>query len=91
MRKMIRSKIFNFFASQHSGHANHTINFELDRSKHDKEISDFIEFLSNEGHTFVNMNSVAYGRFEPTNRVRTIIIYIENPTRKVCFEKINNG
>jgi len=34
---MIRSKIFNFLASQHSGHANHTINFELDRSKHDKD------------------------------------------------------
>jgi hypothetical protein len=87
---MIRSKIFNFVAYTYEGHVDLHEKFEKHKDAHDKEISDFIELLSNEGHTFVNMNSVAYGRFEPTNRVRTIIIYIENPTRKVCFEKIKN-
>ena len=87
---MIKSKIFNFVAYQYDGHSDRDEKFERHREAHDKEISDFIEYLSQKGHTIVNMNSVAYGRFEPTNRIRTIIIYIVTPTREVCFEK-NTG
>jgi hypothetical protein len=86
---MLRTKIFHFLAEggQSTVERNKFFN---SRSAHDKEIDEFIQQLSINGHTFVNMNSVAYGRFEPANRIRTIIVYIENPTRKVLVEKIND-
>jgi hypothetical protein len=88
----MKTKIFNFLARKGNGEdANEKIrNFEMERDEHEKQISYFIEYLADEGHTFLNMNSVAYGRFEETNRVRTIIVYIENPTRKVLVEKTKN-
>ena len=83
---MLKSKIFHFLAEQ----GENTKRFFEDRERHDKEINGFIEQLSNEGHTFINMNSVAYGRYDACNRIRTIVIYIENQTRKVIVEKIKN-
>lgn len=80
---MLKSKIFHFLAKK-----GETIDeFLKDSNAHDKEINKFIENLSLHGNTFINMNSVAYGRFEETNRIRTIIIYLENPTRIVLVEK----
>lgn len=81
---MLKSKIFHFLAKK-----GETIDeFLKDSNAHDKAINEFIEQMSKYGHTFINMNSVAYGRFGETNRIRTIIIYLENPTRKVIVEKI---
>lgn len=83
---MLKTKIFNFLADG-GGTAEDLNRFFFKRDAHEKEISNFIENLSKEGHTFVSIDSVSYGRFEPNNRIRTIIVYIENPTRKVIVEK----
>ena len=84
---MLKTKTFHFHAKDHDDYENHTERFCADRDGHDKEINNFIESISNNGHTFVSMNSVAYGRFAQSNRIRTIIVYIENQTRQVIFEK----
>ena len=87
-KKMLKSKIFNFFAVKlvEGAHAQ----FYKERDEHNREISEFIEQLGKDGNTFINMNSVGYGRFESVDRIRTIIIYIENQTRKVLVEKIKS-
>jgi len=84
---MLKTKIFHFMAEQHEAGDVGLRKFLLARDKHDKEITDFVESLSKEGHTFINMNSVGYGRYDPANRIRTIIVYFENLTRKVLVEK----
>ena len=84
---MLKTKIFHFQAQEHDGHDNSLELFLKDRDEHDKEINEFIAQLSNDGHTFIGMNSVAYGRFQQSNRIRTIIVYIENSTRQVIVEK----
>jgi hypothetical protein len=85
---MLKTKIFHFFADQHSENNRESVNLYIeDRNKHDKEIDDFIQNLSINGHTFVSIDSVGYGRYESSNRVRTIIVYLENQTRKVIVEK----
>ena len=85
---MLKTKIFNFFADKFDDYQQSETKFIESRNQHEKEIDDFIQQLSFRGHTFINMNSVAYGRFGNTNRVRTIIVYFENPSRKIIFEKI---
>ncbi len=50
-----------------------------------KRVKEFIENISIEGHTFISVNTIAYGT--DFNRLRTEIIYNENLTRKVLFEK----
>jgi len=80
---MLKTKIFHFLSSNED----ELPVFHKKKDIHDKEISDFIEYISTMGHTFVNMDSVSYGRYDPTNRIRTIIIYHENPTRTVITEK----
>lgn len=87
---MLKTKIFHFLAETHTGKVDHVKLFLKDMEKHDKETNDFIEKISNEGHTFISLNQVAYGRFESTNRIRTIIVYQENSTRKVITEKNGN-
>lgn len=84
---MLKTKIFNFFAEKHDDLGNGNTLFLEERTQHEKLISDFIESLSKNGHTFISIDSVSYGRWEYNNRVRTIIVYLENPSRKVIFEK----
>jgi hypothetical protein len=87
---MLKTKIFHFLAKGNADPpTQQAVNIFLkERNEHDDEISKFIEHLSKQGHTFINMSSVSYGRFENNNRIRTIIIYFENPTRNVIFEKL---
>lgn len=80
---MLKTKIFDFFASSSD------VEFIQERRNHNLEISSFVENISKDGNTFVSIDSVGYGRNEVTNRIRTIIVYIENPTRTVLVEKDN--
>lgn len=54
----------------------------------DKKISDFLETISIEGHTFISLNTVTSGQYH--NNFRTEIVYRENITRKVLIEKESN-
>ncbi len=79
---MLKSVVFHFLADGDDS----SDKFCGDMTKHDKQLNDFIESISTEGHTFVSINQVAYGRFDKPNRIRTIVIYFENLTRKVLIE-----
>lgn len=87
---MIKTKIFHFFAKQYNDNIDQAELFEKYKNNHDKEITQFIEQIAEDGNTFIGIDSISYGRFEPTNRIRTIITYIENPKRKVITEKKND-
>jgi hypothetical protein len=55
---------------------------------HDRSVSEFLETLETDGHTFLNMNTIVYGTSkEYMDEFRTEIIYIENQTRQVIVEK----
>lgn len=82
---MLKSAIFHFLADND---ADSSEKFVEGMTKYDKDIQYFIEQISEEGHTFVSINQVAYGRLKGlNNRIRTIIVYFENLTRKVIIEK----
>jgi hypothetical protein len=81
---MLKTKIFHFHAKEHD---NNTPMFLKEMERHDVEINKFIEVISEEGHTFITLSQVGYGRYEPCNRLRTIIVYNENQKRKVIVEK----
>ena len=58
------------------------------RDKHDADIQNFLDDISKEGHTFISINTIAYGKYSDTlNNLRTEIAYKENQTRKVIIEK----
>ena len=61
---------------------------ETEREDHDSKVRLFLEELEECGHTFVNLNTIAFSeRRDVMEKFRTEIIYFENPTRKVIFEK----
>ncbi len=51
-------------------------------------ISSALAFISLEGHAFISMNTTVFG--SNNDNFRTDIIYRENQTRKVLFEKSDN-
>jgi len=55
--------------------------------EHEDEIQKFFILIESEGHTFISMNEVSYGRFKNNNRTKTTILYRENLVRKVIVEK----
>lgn len=55
--------------------------------EYDQDIQNFINFITSEGHTFISINTVSFGRFENANRIRTTITYREEIKRKVLIEK----
>jgi hypothetical protein len=55
---------------------------------YNKEVKEFIENISIEGHTFVSCVTISHG--QDMNRLRTEIIYRENQTRKVIVEKASS-
>ena len=60
-------------------------NYEM----HDLEIKSFLEELETNGHTFININTISFGRNNGyVDRFRTEITYMENPTRTVIVEKV---
>jgi hypothetical protein len=65
------------------------INTATDSNKHNKEIKDWLDFVNNENHTFINMSTITYNHYPTSGHcyVRTEIVYRENQTRKVIVEK----
>lgn len=62
---------------------------ELRTREHDDGIQKFLDTLSENGHTFISINTISYGTDKGyTDKFRTEIAYRENPTRKVILEKI---
>lgn len=60
------------------------------RQKHDEQISQFFEFLENNGHTLIDIKSFSFGiSAGNSDNLRTEIYYRENHTRKVIVEKMN--
>lgn len=55
---------------------------------HDENVQNFLDKISEEGHMFISLNTIAYGHNGHLNRLRTEIVYQENYTRKVITEKI---
>lgn len=56
--------------------------------EYNETVKRFIENLSIYGHTFISSNTVVYG--DNQRYFRNEIIYRENPTRKVIFEKTSS-
>lgn len=56
-----------------------------DVNAYNEKVKTFVNNISIQGHTFISINTIAYG--QNLNRLRTEIIYRENQTRKVIFEK----
>jgi hypothetical protein len=56
--------------------------------EYNKKVKNFIETLSVDGHTFISSNTVVYG--DSMRYFRNEIIYRENPTREVIFEKTSS-
>ena len=54
---------------------------------HDSKVKLFLEELEEHGHTFLKLNTDSFGTSTHVDKFRTEIIYLENPTRKVIFEK----
>ena len=64
-------------------YANETKRLELD-----SKVEHFLDELETNGHTFISMNAISYGKNQNyIDEFRTEIIYIQNPTRKVIVEK----
>lgn len=63
-----------------------------DRELHDSDVRQFIHDLCNAGHSFVNVQTVMYNNTtdHKLNRMRTEIVYQENPKREVITEKIES-
>ncbi len=80
---MIKNKNIYFLAPQDE----EKDSFDKRLLKYDEEIQAFIDLIYMEGHTFMSCNSISFGRFEPNNRIRTVITYKENCTRTVIVEK----
>jgi hypothetical protein len=59
---------------------------ELD--EYNEKVKYFIEKLSIDGHTFISSNTVTFGH--EMRYFRNEIIYRENPTREVIFEKTSS-
>lgn len=59
-----------------------------DRISHDSSIRKFLEELCNAGHSFMSIKTDIYGLTQNlSNRMRTEIVYQENPKREVITEK----
>ena len=57
-------------------------------NEYNDKIKKFIEKLSIDGHTFISSNTIAFGH--EMRYFRNEIIYRENITREVIFEKISS-
>jgi len=55
---------------------------------YNNKVKTFIEQLSIDGHTFISSNIVVFG--QEMNYFRNEIIYRENQTREVIFEKTSS-
>jgi hypothetical protein len=58
---------------------------DSDLVSHDDKIKSFIKEISEDGHTFLNVNTTSLGGVNRS--LRTEITYKENHTRKVIVEK----
>lgn len=56
--------------------------------QYDKKVTNFIEELSKAGHTFINSTVSVFG--SDNQVLRTQIIYQENQSREVIFEKTSS-
>jgi hypothetical protein len=65
------------------------VNYDNNKIDHDKKVSDFINLMLFEGHTFLSTNACPYG--VNNSHIRTEIIFIENQTRRVIVEKQNKN
>ncbi len=65
--------------SNYVGESTHTL------TSHNREVGDFIEKINLNGHTFISCNTIAHGA--NMGILRTEIVYRENITREVIFEK----
>jgi hypothetical protein len=71
---MIQYKVFYAHTDEHT--------------EHDDSVRKFLNELSEVGHTLIRTNTAVYGVSSGyLNRLRTEIVYRENPTRKVIVEK----
>ena len=57
-------------------------------TEYNKKVKSFIENLSIDGHTFIRSNTVVFGR--EMSYFRNEIVYRENITREVIFEKTSS-
>lgn len=75
---MIKCEIFTSYVGQ----------FSTSILDYDKKVKNFIEQLSIDGHTFISSQVSIMG--ETHGMIRTQIIYQENQTREVIFEKTSS-
>ena len=61
---------------------------DISNKEYNKNVKFFIEKISNDGHTLISCNTIAYGH--DMGRLRTEIIYRENQTRTVIVEKASS-
>lgn len=79
---MIKVETFHFVANGENFDT-----FAKETNEFDGEIQKFITSIEEEGHTFLSMGSVSYGRGSSTNRIKTEVVYRDNEKRKVMTEK----
>lgn len=60
--------------------------------KFDLEVSNFLDELEKNGHTFISLNTIAFGKYSGyVNSFRTEILYQENQTRTVISGKLDKN
>lgn len=65
---------------------------ESSRFKLDLQVSDFLDELEKNGHTFISLNTIAFSKHSGyIDTFRTEIIYQENQTRTVISEKLDKN
>lgn len=75
---MIKCKIFTSYVGS----------YESSISTYDTQVINFIEQISIDGHTFISSTVSILG--EKNGIIRTQILYKENYTRKIIFEKTSS-